>query len=126
MAKCDHAPPGETARRISSPSDWSALNGIQPLLLKELSAIQPDNAKVSWIRNYLADRPFSSLPEQRIGCATAERRRVATYSHFGSRDEGSRCFFVSSDHFITVRLANRNLNTLASAHDRLVTNPLSP
>lgn len=93
MAKRDRAPPGETLRRISSPSQWSALNGIQPLLLKEeLSTIQPDNAKVSWIRNYLLDRPFSSLPEQWIGFATAERlhlfarwlqrRRVTLLLHF--------------------------------------------
>lgn len=36
----------------------SALNTIQPLLLRQkLRAIQPDNAKVSWIIDYLTDRP---------------------------------------------------------------------
>lgn len=36
----------------------SALNTIQPLLLRQkLREIQPDNAKVSWIIDYLADRP---------------------------------------------------------------------
>lgn len=34
------------------------LNAIQPLFLRQkLGAIQPDNAKVSWIIDYLADRP---------------------------------------------------------------------
>lgn len=37
---------------------WSALNTIQPLLLRQkLRAIQPDNTKVSWIIDYLTDRP---------------------------------------------------------------------
>lgn len=36
----------------------SALNTLHPLLLRhKLTAIQPDNAKVSWIIDYLIDRP---------------------------------------------------------------------
>lgn len=36
----------------------SPLNTLQPLLLgQKLRAIQPDNAKVSWIIDYLRDRP---------------------------------------------------------------------
>lgn len=36
----------------------SASNTIQPLLLRQKHrAIQPDNAKVSWIIDYLTDRP---------------------------------------------------------------------
>lgn len=35
-----------------------ALNSIQPLLLRRrLGVMQPDNTKVSWIIDYLADRP---------------------------------------------------------------------
>lgn len=65
MTKCHHIlglfPLGEARelrRKIRSFISPSALDTVQPLLLgQKLRAIQPDNAKVSWIIDYLADRP---------------------------------------------------------------------
>lgn len=60
----------------------SALNTIQPLLLRqELGAIQPDNAEVSWIIDYLPDRPqfVPSPPARYIGFAAAERHCALTF-----------------------------------------------
>lgn len=62
--------PGRRADPVSSRSGFRcsvknrifyflrALNSIQPLLLRRrLGVMQPDNTKVSWIIDYLADRP---------------------------------------------------------------------
>lgn len=64
----------------------SALNSIQPLLLRQkLRAMQPDNAKVSWIIDYLADRP-QFVPSQSTVLDLQLQRGTALSTLFTSFD----------------------------------------